>query len=754
MLYKNACVYVKSKDRNRERVPGTCEWFTNHSLFLGWNSRKDNQGTGLLYVTADPGCGKSVLSRYLIDQILPKDRRMVCYFFFKDDFEDQKSSLRALYTILHQLFDLNRHLVTPAILDIYGARGEKLVESFSELWKMFVEAAGYQETVCLLDALDECQDQDRKQLIDAITRTQVTSLKFLLTSRPYEHIRAELSRRQKAQMDSIHIQGDRGPTADAIIQEIQLVLDSRIDETADFFCLEPDERDLMRKQLGSVLNRTYLWITLIFDGLIDRRLGISKGNILDLTRKLPQSVYDAYEKILNRSPDLENARRLLHIILGAKRPLSLAEMSIVLAIQDDQSSAPIADRAIPESRIRTYLRDLCGLFIIVVDDKVYLLHQTAREFLILDTDVTSREFKSIQTHPNPQKLHQNNAYLWRHSITVTDTNTVLAKICISYLHLEIAQQHPSLLKYSAIYWADHYRQAAENCQVVMTNMTRDLCLQSEVRSQWTKIYGRHNELPITGSPLCLASAVGLEKIVKLFLSGQYPTGIDPKNKSNSDEDLSRKKLLKMGKADVNSKDDKYGRTPLLWAAGNGHEAVVKQLLATGKADVNSKDDEYGRTPLSWAAENGHEAVVKQLLATGKADVNSKDSYGRTPLSRAAENRHEAAVKQLLATGKADVNSKDSFGRTPLSWAAGNGHEAVVKQLLSTGKADINSKDSYGQTPLSWAAGNGHEAVVKQLLATGKADVNSKDSYGQTPLSWAAGNGHEAVVNLLQSVSSS
>ena len=111
----------------------------------------------MLWVSADPGCGKSVLAKYLVDSVLATtESRTTCYFFFKDDFEDQKSSLRALCTILHQLFDLNRHLVTPAILNIYGAREEKLVESFSELWKMFVEAAGYQETVCLLDALDEC----------------------------------------------------------------------------------------------------------------------------------------------------------------------------------------------------------------------------------------------------------------------------------------------------------------------------------------------------------------------------------------------------------------------------------------------------------------------------------------------------------------------------------------------------------------------------------------------------------------------
>ena len=42
--------------------------------------------------------------------------------------------------------------------------------------------------------------------------------------------------------------------------------------------------------------------------------------------------------------------------------------------------------------------------------------------------------------------------------------------------------------------------------------------------------------------------------------------------------------------------------------------VVKLLLETGKLDVDSKDSR-GWTPLLWAAENGHEAVMKLLLET-------------------------------------------------------------------------------------------------------------------------------------------
>jgi len=215
----------------------------------------------------------------------------VCYFFFKDDFDKQKSSLGALCTLLHQLFVLNRNILTDDILNKYGAQGEKFVESFSEMWSTLLAATAnqdtdtHQEIVCVLDALDECQDHDRNQLINSITSicdhglsktTKASGLKFLLTSRLYEHIRREFSRGAKSQMTSIHLQGHCGPAASEIVKEIKLVVESRINETADLFLLEPDERQLMKERLNSVPNRTYLWITLVFNGLMDKKFSIIK----------------------------------------------------------------------------------------------------------------------------------------------------------------------------------------------------------------------------------------------------------------------------------------------------------------------------------------------------------------------------------------------------------------------------------------------------------------------------------------------
>jgi ankyrin repeat protein len=129
-------------------------------------------------------------------------------------------------------------------------------------------------------------------------------------------------------------------------------------------------------------------------------------------------------------------------------------------------------------------------------------------------------------------------------------------------------------------------------------------------------------------------------------------------------------------------------------------------LLEAKANVESKDSE-GRTPLQWAALNGHEAIVKLLLLEGKADVESNDNNGRTPFLLAALNGHEAIVQMLLKKGvntKAKTKSRvndddddydeddgyDSYETTALHLRAKGGHEAVVRLLLEN-SADIDAK---------------------------------------------------------------
>lgn len=137
-------------------------------------------------MSADPGCGKSVLIKHLVDHILPNtSERTSCYFFFKDDFTDQKTATNALYAILRQLFMARPHLLHDSILDKFDIDGDKFIQSFHDLWSTLTTVAADQsagEIVCILDALDECQDNDRLQLIHAATFKDLSILRRIKIS--------------------------------------------------------------------------------------------------------------------------------------------------------------------------------------------------------------------------------------------------------------------------------------------------------------------------------------------------------------------------------------------------------------------------------------------------------------------------------------------------------------------------------------------------------------------------------------------
>ncbi|KAI0486036.1 hypothetical protein F4859DRAFT_502444 [Xylaria cf. heliscus] len=164
----------------------------------------------------------------------------------------------------------------------------------------------------------------------------------------------------------------------------------------------------------------------------------------------------------------------------------------------------------------------------------------------------------------------------------------------------------------------------------------------------------------------------------------------------TDEETLR--VLDLLSTTMGAKYPEYDQTPLLWAAEEGHEAVVRQLL---------------KKALSWAAKEGHEAVIQQLLDKG-ANIEVEDKYSWTPLIWATKNGYEAVVQLLLNKG-ANIRAKDKDGRTALLWAANEGHKAIVQQLLNKG-GNIKAEDKNGWTPLFFAASYGHNAIMPLICA--------------------------------------
>ena len=82
-----------------------------------------------------------MLARSLIhEEMKATESRITCYFFVKDDNEEQKSATTALSALLHQLFSQKKSLIQHALQD-YIAESNKLPQSFHKLWHILKEAS-------------------------------------------------------------------------------------------------------------------------------------------------------------------------------------------------------------------------------------------------------------------------------------------------------------------------------------------------------------------------------------------------------------------------------------------------------------------------------------------------------------------------------------------------------------------------------------------------------------------------------------
>ncbi|KAI7970196.1 hypothetical protein EIK77_008423 [Talaromyces pinophilus] len=739
--------YEWYKDRVEERVKDTCLWFLEHEHFQGWL----NQVSGPLLVTADPGCGKSVLTKYLIDHALPRSAT-ICYYFFKD--QDQNTVRQALCAVLHQLFSQKLSLIRHAMQQL-REDGAGLINSTRSLWKVLKNAAKDPQAgplIIVLDALDECAESEFAGLIENIDsqfeddKLNDDKLKYLLTSRPYEQVVTKF-RELFGAFSNIRIPGEE--KSEIISEEVNHVITYRINRLSKKKRLSTDLKDYLEQRLRNTTHRTYLWVYLVFDYLERETFKKTLKGVESVVATLPNNVNEAYEQILSKSKKDSMVRKVLSIILAANRPLTLSEMNI--AVNVDFNLQSIRDLDLEDKDdFKSRLRSWCGLFVSIHHDKVHFLHQTAREFLLAD-------------FPPANSLRD---LRWYHSITTRQAHTVLAERCVLYLNLFKPDPDSSkdakdylfdhdghtFLDYSAKNWGTHFWEADD--AAIMPFVLRICSPDSKSHSAWFIVYWESRRVGVTSESggvfwrRSTESAKDLTDLMVASLFGHHRV-----------VDL----LLERG-ANIDHEDGN-GWTALAWATEAAHWDVVALLLRAGatvdcKYNVRYEEKQgIGRGSGRYFFKEGH--ILRQHVHdvdknTGRGYILVAGEHERTPLSRAAEEGYVAVVKFLIESGKADVNWKDKKGWMPLSWAIEGNHWAAVRQLIRAGaKVHYKYNVSYeavgeyeATTPLSRAAEKGLELVVAMLLETREAHVDWADEKGWTSLSWAVERSWGGVVVLL------
>jgi hypothetical protein len=407
-------------------VEGTCIWLVEDAIFLSWLNQKTSS---LLWIVGHPGCGKSMLSAYMVDYLQNNSHipATVCYFFIVDNIANQNNGVCILRSFIAQFLRQRPDLINHARKFVKRQQLDRL----GPMWELFIalisdSSAGV--TILIIDALDECDEKSRNQLLPLIghifdkrrldPRLEKAKLKLVMTSRREPSLELGLS---SLPMMRLELENHK-----AIRQAIALYIHEKVTEIMRIIGYTKETATSIEKQLQGKAENTYLWVRLVFEqmaSIMSQRGGASVKDFQEIVKILPGKVQCLYESILRsiRAEERPLAAQILRIITSAFRPISIQELNIAVQLLKFHPKTISELDAATEGNFERALDCLRGL-VRVADSTVYLIHQSAKEFL------TSISETSVLDIPSEFRM------------SFKDMHSALADACISFLMIQEFEQ--------------------------------------------------------------------------------------------------------------------------------------------------------------------------------------------------------------------------------------------------------------------------------------------------------------------------
>jgi ankyrin repeat protein len=477
---------------------------------------------------------------------------------------------------------------------------------------------------------------------------------------------------------------------------------------------------------------------------------------------LPTGLQETYRRILDRiraqntEKRWERTTKLLTWLVCQRRPLSMSELAMALAIRPGDMFADEEQKVFSENR----LIQLCSPLVKLKHGTRVLefRHFSVKEFL------TTRRFEDGTDNPYYINEKDGDAELLRTCLTYLSFSQFRSMIGpIFKAHIDDPRQGLGCLEdcmapypffgYASSHWHSHgieteadpvccrlivsFFDNSSNASYIAWSQHRQITV-AESRSYKHRGLAARVDNP---SGLYYAISFGFPTVVGALLK---PLGTYHNQRRECSDALlaatfkTEPRMMQMlldNGADVSIRD-RWRMTPLLIATTKKDTEVLKILLqAQAKTAIQ---DDQGWTPVHIASSKGNTQVLKLLLESG-ANVGIKDNEGETPLHLAshADRRRIEEVQMLLEVG-ADTKIQDSRGRTPLHRAtfSANMNPQTVRMLIEAG-SDLSCQDDVGQTALHYASRFKIPEIVKMLLVAG-ADANARDNNGKIALHHALG----------------
>ncbi|RYP45799.1 hypothetical protein DL768_007918 [Monosporascus sp. mg162] len=469
----------------------------------------------------------------------------------------------------------------------------------------------------VLDGLDECDDLQRRILIQQLRKLQDKFALLICVSFRLEADNAlRLGSEQFAKHSTIAIPEDNPDIGGFISAELERCIKSGKLTIGDPTLILGIEDALLQGAQGM-----FLWVALQIESLCAAKTDEAiRQALADLPKDLPET----FSRILQRSGEggKHYQTRTFELVTVAQRPLTTEEL------RESLSVVP-GDAVWNPARLlnNVYSALACCGSLITVDEEastVRLVHHSVKQFLL---DGFKMPTGAIFTMENANRTMGDVivTYLNYGVFKTQLSTTVVPQLLTGEAPSGIIRSTdvPSIVRNLALKLLQSRRQPNYNIGKVLADASNRVKSASVDQFQfysYAKLYWlRH--------AWCISEHESA--IYNLLL-----------------------KLLKQEIVDMTTRDDEC-RPLLLWAAEKGHDAIVKLLVDNG-VDLETKDT-FGQTLLWRAVRNARDAVIKLLVEIG-ADLERKDHSGEKPLSFAAREGHEAVVKLLLEKG-ANIESE-------------------------------------------------------------------------------------------------
>ena len=437
----------------RRRLLETCEWIQQESAYREWKNWEESSSP-ILWIHGPPGCGKSFLAQYIVEDLKTTEYKSAVLSYFCDSSSTPALVWRSVLVqlLLHPRAEPGlKEQITEMVEQLSSDSLSGPFDTTYRLWDKVTAIVEDAPPIALIvDGLDElprkyllAHEFDFPSQLMELTTLMSGYVRLLVLSRSEATIRNVFEDSPKIQI-----------TAGRVRHDVEKFVSSEVSSHANLDLLKNEVVDAVVRQSEGI----FQWAALAVKAIAQEP---TSEKVLESLENIPTSLDDLYASILKRQSvelgheELLLREAILRLVLFAVRPLRVIEVANALSVE-----------------LNVFVRDfeakiieVCGSLIKIDNGVLKPLHHSLRDFLLGD-------------HPMLQSIVGVNPSIGNLCIARTllgylihsKFSCVTAPIDNDHFH----SIYP-LAEYAALYWVHHASQSAS-----------DSSLQEQIRSFFNK----------------------------------------------------------------------------------------------------------------------------------------------------------------------------------------------------------------------------------------------------------------------------